>query len=152
MDPLLERVMDHAETSLAQALRAIRAALEAHADEPRCRDILERSRGNRGSETIGVAICEGESGRAREHWEIRICGSVLEVVSSGHVEGPTDWRVSVDELRRIAERGEACLDAPEGLDLRWLETRIGIRPRTKAEPRVRTRRRSASQSPAAAGA
>lgn len=109
-------------TLFDEAIERISAALEAHRDEPGWREVVERTRGNRGSATYVVTI-HGPAAGARESYLIRVCGGRFEIVSRVVREAAPDWRVSSDELRRLCER-----DAPraEGFPLAWLARRLGI--------------------------
>lgn len=111
-------------TPLPEALRVMSAALEAHRDESPWREIITQTRRCRGSLTFGVGVYDEASARVVDHYEIRVLGSFIEVVDHGHLERPVDWRVSIDELRRIG----ADLEAADALGLAWLEMRLGLAP------------------------
>jgi hypothetical protein len=119
---------------LLAAFRAIGAALEARREDPRCRAILERAVGGRGSQTFGVGVYTNDPHLIVDHYDVRLLGPRVEIVDHGHCERPTDWRVSIADLRRIAARFEACLDAPDGVDLGWLEERLGLAPARARRP------------------
>jgi hypothetical protein len=111
-------------TLLTDALRVIRRALEAHADASPWREIVARTSGRR-RRTFSVAIYEGDPEHVVDRYVVHAHEGRFEVVEHGRGR-PADWRVSVDQLRQIAAKPDRYVDAPEKLDLGWLETRLGI--------------------------
>ena len=119
-------------TLFTDALRVLGDALEAHQDEPRWRELVARTSGLPAPLTFGVEIYEPDPEHVVDHYLIRAHEGRFEVVEQGHREVP-DWRVSADELRRIVAERDACIAAPERLDLHWLELRLGLAPRPAHE-------------------
>jgi hypothetical protein len=114
-------------TLLTDALRVIGQAIEAHADVSPWREIVARtSARERRRKTFAVAIYEGDPEHVVDHYVIRVHEGRFEAVERGRSEPAVDWRVSVDSLRHIVAEPDRYLDAPEKLDLGWLQTRLGI--------------------------
>ena len=75
-----------------------------------------------------VEVYEPDPEHIVDRYLVQIHDGRFEIVEQGRIE-PVDWRVSADELRHLVAEGEAYVHAPQRLDLRWLEVRLGIVPR-----------------------
>jgi len=114
------------------ALRVLGDVLETRGEDPRWRAVIERTSNLPEPLLFGVEIYEPDPGHVVDRYCVRIHEGRFEVVEQGRC-GPVDWRVSADELRRIVAERDAYVEAPDRLDLRWLELRLGIEPRPAHE-------------------
>jgi hypothetical protein len=117
-------------TLLSQALRTVNRAIQANRDAPPWREIVARTSAPT-QLSFGVAIYEGDPEHVVDRYSIRAHEGRFEVVEHGRFEPAADWRVSVDHLRSLVARPERFVEAPEKLDLGWLEERLAIRRRKK---------------------
>lgn len=113
-------------TILTDALRVIGRAIKAHENASPWREVVTRTTSGRRRNTFAVAIYEGDPEHVVDHYVIRVHEGRFEVVERGRSEPAADWRVSVEHLRHIVAEPDGYIDAPEKLDLGWLQTRLGI--------------------------
>ena len=118
-----------------EALRVINQAIEAHKDASPWREIVARTSGRRGPKVFSVAIHEGDPEQVVDRYTVRVHEGRFQVVEQGRVETASDWRVSIDHLRRLVVHPDAYVEAPTKLDLGWIEQRLGIGPQMK-QPRA----------------
>jgi len=118
-------------TLFTEALRVITRAIDAHKDISPWREIVAKTSGRRGPTELAVAIYEADPERIVDRYTIRVHEGRLEAVEHGRSGTAIDWRVSVDDLRRVVAEADRHVEEPENLDLAWLESGLGIRARAK---------------------
>jgi hypothetical protein len=114
-------------TLFTEALRVVNRALGAHEGEAPWRGLLRRAGERLEGVDFGVEVYEGDTPTPVDCYTIRLHDGKFAVSSHGEAPTPVDWKVSVDELRWIAENPEACIEAPERLGMEWLRRRVGER-------------------------
>jgi hypothetical protein len=112
-------------TLFTDTLRVMNRAIAAHEDSPPFREIIARTKALPDAIRLGVEIYEHDPSAPVDHYGIRIHDGRFEVASRTR-EPVTDWRVSLEYLRRVAEDPQTYIDDPRKLDLGWLERRLGI--------------------------
>ena len=118
-------------TLLTDALRVISQTIDAHRDTSPCQEIVARTSGLHGPTLLAVGIYEGDPERIVDRYAVEAHEGRFQVVEHGRSEPAIDWRVSVEDLRRIVAEPDRYLEDPGRLPLAWLEARLGIRARPK---------------------
>lgn len=107
-----------------EALSVMNRAIEAHEDEPPCREIIERTSDRRGQRVFSVSVLEGDPERIVDRYAIRVHEGRFAVVGASQSKAAVDWQVAVDDLRRLVARPDAYVEDPSKLGLRWLELQV----------------------------
>lgn len=108
-----------------QALNVVNAALDLYRDSLVLRPLLSAAQKELDGCDLIVAIVDDElPSRPIDHVTIRLHAGGFVVVSHGNGSGEVDWHVSRSELTEIMKDPRFFLDAPEHLNMDWLEARL----------------------------
>lgn len=72
----------------------------------------------------GVAIYDENPDKPFDYFTIRYMNGRFELQSRGKSEHDTEWKVSRDYLRSLANNPQTYIDHPSRLDIDWLKDRL----------------------------
>jgi len=72
----------------------------------------------------GVAVYDGNPEEPFDYFTIRYMNGRFELQSRGKSEHDTEWKVSRDYLRSLADNPQTYIDHPSRLDIDWLRDRL----------------------------
>lgn len=108
-----------------QALNVVNAALDLYRDSLVLRPLLSAAQKELDGCDLIVAIVDDElPSRPVDHVTIRLQAGGFVVVSHGNSGGEVDWHVCRSELTEIIRDPRFFLDAPERLNMDWLQARL----------------------------
>lgn len=106
------------------ALRTMNAAIEEHQQSLFFHTVLQACESMFEDELMGVAIYRTDPETPYDFYTIRMRNGRFDLVEHGREHDRTDWRVSEDYLRDLANNPNKYIDHPEKLSLNWFAERV----------------------------
>lgn len=106
------------------ALATMNQAIEENREALFFRTLLKACETKYDGEHLGVAIYRDDPQSPHDYYTIRMQDGKLVLVDHGKQQTNSDWSVSEDYIRDLAENPDKFIDHPEKLSLNWLAERV----------------------------
>lgn len=118
--------MKHADTYdlFMESLDVINRVLDANRGEGLFGRVLEAMEDDLQGHRSSVAVYEDDPDHPFDYFTIRFLDGRWELMEQGRGEHDTEWKVSTDYLRSLAEDPESYIQHPARLDLDWIADRL----------------------------
>lgn len=106
------------------ALATMNQAIEKNRDSLFFKTLLKSCETVLGDDLLGVAIYKDSPESPHDYYTIRMDEGRFFLVEHGRGDVDSDWIVSEDYLRDLANDPDKYVDHPEKLSLNWLANRV----------------------------
>ncbi|MBD3676135.1 MAG: hypothetical protein HUJ26_21710 [Planctomycetaceae bacterium] len=106
------------------ALATMNQAIEKNRDSLFFKTLLKSCETVLGDDLLGVAIYKDSPETPHDYYTIRMDEGRFFLVEHGRGDVDSDWKVSEDYLRDLANDPDKYVDHPEKLSLNWLANRV----------------------------